>query len=405
MRINSERLLKDLTELGQIGYRENHGVTRLALTDDDLRARAWLKERMEDAGLTVRLDPCANQIGSLPCQDSDQPVLILGSHRDTVPEGGPYDGALGVLGGLECARTLQEEGVTLPWDLEIINFTDEEGHRYAGTLGSRAMMGLLAPAEIWKSRREDVEPIGNRLSALGLDPDRIETAQRSPDAIRGYLELHIEQGSVLESRPADVGVVTGIVGIYRYVIEVLGRANHAGTTPMAQRADALVAAAPAFHLLPEWARARSENMVATIGQIEVAPGGINIIPGLCRFSVELRSLCSRDMEGVRDRLTDWLDENVPARFETVFEKDGVTLDSNLREILHQSAVDYGLLAHSMPSGAGHDAQSFAPYVSTGMLFVPSQEGISHSPQEYSEPRWLINGVQTLLGTVLRLAAE
>ena len=405
MRIDQHRLQRDLEELGQIGYVEGRGVTRLALTEEDLQGRQWLIAKMQEAGMQVRVDAAANVIGRLPAPGEGAQVLAIGSHLDTVPQGGRFDGALGVLAGLECARVLNENGVSLPWDLEVINFTDEEGHHYAGTFGSRAMVGERLTEEMRGQKVEGVPTLTEDLNRVGLDPGRIGEARRDPGEIRAYLELHVEQGNRMESGGIDLAPVTGIVGIYRYVVTVFGMANHAGTTPMASRSDALVAAAPVFHLLPEWTRARTEGMVATIGQVTVEPGAVNIIPSQCRFSVELRSLQSDNMGRVRDRLIEWLDEHVEADVQTVYEKDGVELDADLIEIISNAGCAEGLNTVPLASGAGHDAQTFAPVVPTGMIFVPSRGGLSHCPEEYSEPEWVANGAQVLLRTVLELAAK
>jgi len=404
VKIDAKRFLADLEELGKIGYHEGQGVTRLALDDADMRAREWLLDKMEEAGLKTRVDAAGNVIGRLEGRDPEGKTLIIGSHLDTVPQGGKYDGALGIVAGLECARTLAESGTALPWNLEVIDFTDEEGHHFAGTFGSRAMMGTAAREELYGSKAEGAPSLADSFARVGWDPDNIDEARRDPSTLRGYLEMHVEQGGTLERRGIDIGVVTGIVGIYRYVIEVEGHANHAGTTPMAVRKDALVAASPVFGLLPEWARARSDEMVATIGDVAIKPGAMNIIPGHCRFTVELRSLVAEDMARVRDRLDDWLDENVPdSVMRTVYEKDGVFLDEELMSHIHHAVEDVGVKGTSMPSGAGHDAQSFTPFLPTAMIFVPSHRGISHSPEEYTAPEQLVAGARVMMHTIKRIA--
>ncbi len=404
MRINADRLNANIEELGEIGYREGKGVTRLSLSEEDIEGRNWLKERMEDAGLEVSVDEAANLIGRLQATvGSSNRVLLVGSHLDTVRRGGRFDGALGVLAGLECAQTLAENDIELPWDLEIVDFTDEEGYHYAGTFGSRMMMGEAKQEEIYQSKTDRAPTLAEDLAKMGLDPKKVTEAYRPPEEIEACLEIHIEQGARLEKRGLDIAAVTGIVGIYRYTVQVMGEANHAGTTPMEHRSDALVKASPVLRLLPEWARARSEEMVATVGQIRVEPGSVNVIPELCEFSVELRSLDNRDMCRVRDRLRDWLRENVEHNMSTVFEKDGVKLEEDIVEAVLDAAADEDLAAEAMPSGAGHDAQTFAPLVPTGMIFIPSHKGKSHCPEEYSKPEWVANGAQVLLNTIMKLA--
>jgi len=380
-------------------------MTRPALGEADLAARDWFRTKLTAAGLEVRTDPAANLIGRLPAADPERArTVLVGSHLDAVPHGGKLDGALGVVAALECARVLVEEGVDLPWNLEVVDFTDEEGHHFAGTVGSRAMMGLVKPDELNRRKTADVPTLAEDFHKLGLDPEGLLNAGRAPESFRAYLELHIEQGPRMEAQGLDIAAVTGIVGIYRYVVEVLGEANHAGTTPMATRRDALVAATEVLRLIPEWTRAVSDNAVATVGQIAVEPGAVNVIPGVCRFSVELRSLVSSEMVRVRDRLRGWLAENVDHTMDAVLEKDGVQLDEGMIELIMAAGEAEGYRTARLPSGAGHDGQSFAPYVPTGMIFIPSRGGLSHCPQEYSKPEWILAGAQTLLQTLLRLSA-
>ncbi len=404
MQINGDRLNEDLRQLGKIGYRPGKGVTRLALSEDDLLGRRWLQEKMREAGLKVTIDHAANVIGRLPAGRSAAGSVVIGSHLDTVPEGGAYDGALGVLAGLEVARACQENDIDLPWDLQIINFTDEEGHHYAGTFGSRAMMQGVPEEELEHTRAEGGASLREDLRAAGADPDRISKARRDPGEVRAYFELHVEQGKLMERDRIDIGAVTGIAGIYRYLVDVKGEANHAGTTSMTDREDALIPAARVVQLLPEWAQARADDMVATVGQFFVEPGAVNIIPGRCSFSVELRSIDSSDMVRVRERLRSWLEENASADMRTVFEKDGNYLDEEIRDLIIDSAMNEDLTVEPMSSGAGHDAQSFATSsVPTGMIFIPSRGGFSHCPQEYSEPEWVAAGGQVLFKTVCELA--
>ncbi|CAB1076955.1 N-carbamoyl-L-amino acid hydrolase (EC [Olavius algarvensis Delta 1 endosymbiont] len=237
--INPERLWNDLQELAKIGYREGRGVSRPALSDSDMAAKAWHTDRIQAAGLAVRLDAAANVIGTLPATGRrPQKVLAIGSHLDTVPQGGKFEGALGVLAGLECARVIREHGIELPWDLEVINFCDEEAAHNAGTVGSRAMLGQLQPGEIYVSKAKGSATFAEALKRSGKDPQKIHESVRDPNLFEAMLELHIEQGSRLESEGIRIGVVTGIVGIYRYIVTVKGEADHAGTTPMHLRNDA-----------------------------------------------------------------------------------------------------------------------------------------------------------------------
>jgi len=404
--VNTERLWKDLQELRKIGFAKGRGVTRLALSDADIAAKGWLTKRMKEAGLEVQMDAATNVIGRLKSSSRrDTRIVAVVSHLDTVPQGGMFDGALGVLAGLECARVLQENKIGLPWGLEIINFSDEEGSHNAGTIGSRAMMGKLSGNEIYRSIEKGIPTFAEDMKRLGKDPDRIAEAIRNPKIFRALLELHIEQGGLLEARGTDIGAVTGIVGIYRYIVNVLGKPDHAGTTPMSLRNDALVKAAPMITLLPQWVRARNPEMVGTIGQISVEPGATNVVPGKCMFIVELRSMKPQDMAAIRDLVAEWVGTHKGSAITTIFEKDSVELSKSVIDTIVRAAEIEGLSVIRMASGAGHDSQSFAPYVPTGMIFVPSRGGKSHCPEEWTDKQQAANGCRVLLRTILELAGE
>ncbi len=295
--INSDRLWSELMEVGEFGKQLDGGITRRALTEPDQQARLWLVNKMKHAGLDVRVDEAMNVIGTLKATAaSTGKKAAIGSHLDTVPNGGLFDGILGVLAALECARTFHEHAIDLPWDLEVISFCDEEAGYNAGTIGSRAMMGLLQEGEIYLSKKKDGMTFASNLTRLGGDPERIYQAKRDPGELIFFIELHIEQGKVLEVEQKQIGVVTAIVGIYRYVVTVQGEPAHAGTTPMNLRKDALVEAAPMFTLLPSWIQQQNPDMVGTIGMVNVEPGAANVVPGECNFVVELRSQSPGDMQ-------------------------------------------------------------------------------------------------------------
>ncbi len=402
--INADRLWADLMALGEIGYAEGRGVTRTALSEADLAGKAWLIRKFEEAGLTVTTDAAYNVIGRLHCASPGAGLVAVGSHLDTVPQGGKFDGMLGVLAGLECVRTIREHGITLPWNLEVINFTDEEAAHHAGTVGSRAMMGLLSDGELDKSVGQGRRSFAEDLRAAGKDPAQIGEARRDPGEFTCYLELHIEQGRRLENEGIQIGAVTAIVGIYRYLVTVEGQASHAGSTPMALRDDALVKAAPVFTLLPQWVRERNPEMVGTIGRVELFPGATNVVPGRCRFVVEVRSQRTEDMVHLRAILQGYAAGRSGWQVETIFEKDGTPCAEQFVQAVADAATAEGLSCIRMPSGAGHDAQSLAAAgVPTGMIFVPCRRGMSHSPEEWIEPAQGAQGCQVLLRTLLSQA--
>jgi hydantoinase/carbamoylase family amidase len=403
--INSKRLWSDLMELGQIGKQATGGVTRTALSDTDQQARQWLSDKMKAAGLIVNVDAAMNVIGTLKADEPQtEKKAAMGSHLDTVPNGGMFDGALGVVAALECARTLKENQVKLPWNLEVISFCDEEAAHNAGTVGSRAMMGLLQEGEIHLTKNKKSPTFAQNLKRLGGNPDQIDTVQRKKEDFDFFLELHIEQGRRLEAENLHIGVVTAIAGIYRYIVSVPGEPAHAGTTPMSLRKDALVEAAPVFTLLPLWVREQNPEMVGTIGQVSLEPGASNVVPGECRFVVELRSQVAEDMKAIREQLKAFAAEREGWQVETIYEKDSVKMAKPLVESIISAAESEGLLWARMPSGAGHDAQSMAPFVPTGMIFIPCRNGVSHNPAEWINPDNAAAGCQVLLGTLLQQAA-
>jgi hydantoinase/carbamoylase family amidase len=265
------------------------------------------------------------------------------------------------------------------------------------------MLGLLEEGEIFRSRAKGSPSFADDLRSQGGVPERIDDAVRDASSFKAFFELHIEQGNLLESRGISIGAVTGIVGIYRYIVTIAGDASHAGTTPMSLRDDALVKAAPLFTLLPEWVAEQNEEMVGTIGQLRLEPGVVNVIPGECTFIVELRSMKPKDMSDVRDRIKAWVADRKGSTVSTIYEKDSVALSDPMIEIISSAADMEGLPRLRMPSGAGHDAQSFAPHVPTGMIFVPCRKGKSHSPEEWSEPQQVADGCRVLIRSILELA--
>lgn len=382
--------------MGEIGRRAGEGLFRPGLSRADLEAKAWFKERLLDAGLEVIEDGVLNQIGRLPGKRGKQPVVV-GSHLDTVPGGGSYDGALGVLAGLECTRTLKESGADLDHDLEVINFSDEEGAHGIGTVGSRAMLGLLSKTEL------DSCGFSQSLARAGGNPDQAFSRVRGAEDFKAYLELHIEQGKVLESRGDQIGVVSAIVGIKRYKVTVTGEPGHAGTTPMGLRKDALVKAAPLFTLLPQWVSEQHPEMVGTIGSLDLLPGAPNVIPAECSFTVELRSVRQVDLDQIQKRLLKYAKAKSGWSVRMIYNTSPADLSSELMDFTGQACEDLELSCHRMPSGAGHDARSFAVAgVKTGMIFVPCTQGLSHCPVEAITKDQAARGCQVLLHNILSL---
>ena len=405
IRVNEGRLRKDLEDLGKFGEEPDGGILRPALSDADLKARDWFKGRMRDAGLQVREDAVANIIGRLdPASGAgDEPCIATGSHIDAVLHGGKFDGAAGLCCSLEALRAIQESRLPAPCPLELIVFTDEEGGHYAGTFGSRAMFNLLVEDEIYKSRGAGRPFMAQSLQRMGKDPAQSGKAARSPSEFRAFLELHIEQGPVLDSLGIPIGVVEGIVAIDRHMIEVKGRAGHAGTTPMRLRDDALVKAAGIVTAVNRAVRSLGVDLVGTIGEMKVHPGAFNIIPGKVEMTLDLRSMKKSLVKTARGKIREILRSTRGARLETALSKDGSRMDRKIMELIEESCRQRGIRWKRMGSGAGHDAMSFPTQgIPTGMIFIPCKEGKSHCPEEAIRWEDAAIGAQVLADTIMRI---
>ena len=391
-------LRADLEAAARIGADERGGVSRFAWTPDLGQANAWLTERLAELGLDPELDPAGNVLGRW--ENGEGKAVLLGSHLDTVPNGGRFDGALGVLAALDVVRRLQAGGVEPRRPVWVASFNDEEGARFqTGMLGSRAFCGEC-DLDDWGRRG-----IPEAMAEAGQDFARL-TEARGVDQIGAYLELHIEQGPVLERSGVDLGIVTAITGILGFRARFLGEANHAGTTPMEHRRDALAGAARAVLALRAEARARID-MTANVGVISAEPGGFNVVPGTAEFTIDVRSPSPEryaELEPfVRETLTAIAaDEGLGLELAETHRKPPVALDPDLQDALEAAAQEEGATTLRMPSGAGHDAMVLAHHVPAAMLFVPSRGGVSHSPEEFTSPEQCELGARVLARTVRRL---
>ncbi len=402
-RADAARLERQIEALGRFGANPQGGVSRVAFSPADIAGREYVRSLMREAGLDVRVDAAGNIIGRRAGTDPSLPVIMTGSHIDSVPQGGNYDGDVGVLGAIEVAGLLQEHGIATRHPLEFVVFTDEEG----GTVGSQAMAGRFASGSLDLASHSGLS-IRDGIRAVGGDPDRLEDAARRPGELAAYVELHIEQGAILEESDIDIGVVEGIVGIRWWDVTVDGMANHAGTTPMTRRRDALVAASEFVLAVNRIAATTPGTQVATVGRIRAEPGAPNVIPGRVAMSLEIRDLDSAKMESLfraigaeAQRLADARGTSI--RFsEMELALDPAPTDERLRQVIEQSAASLGLSHRRMPSGAGHDAQEIAHLAPMAMIFVPSRDGISHAPQEFTAPQDIANGADVLLRTLLAI---
>ena len=402
--INETRINQTMQELGELGD-SPEGMLRVAYSPEDIAGRDYAIKMMQEAGLETRIDTAGNIIGRRSGSDDNLPAIAMGSHTDTVPKGGKYDGALGVMAAIEVIRTLEEQGHNTRHPLEVINFTNEEGTRFHRWLvGSRSMSGLLEQEDL-DAVDDDGLSLGPCLADIGGDISRIEEAVRKPGELAAYFELHIEQGPYLDRSGTPIGVVTGITGRAVFEVEIEGKANHAGTTPMSTRRDALVSASKLVLAIQKMAAEQEICRVSTVGSIKAVPNAVNVIPGSASIGLEFRDT---DMEALAaaeqelQRITDQavIDDAVDIdvirhRFTT-----SVPITPDMQAMVAEAAENCGFEWESLPSGAGHDAQAVANIAPVAMIFVPSLDGISHSKEEYSTPQDCANGAQVLLELLL-----
>jgi N-carbamoyl-L-amino-acid hydrolase len=400
--INGDRLNRSLDELAQIGGQPDGVVRRLAFSPEDLAARNQVSQWMQAAGMTVRTDAASNIIGTYPGTDPDLPALATGSHIDTVPSGGKYDGSLGFMAGLEVARVFQENDFRLQHPFEVIAFADEE-HTM---IGSKAIAGT-APTDVERYATAGNEPIQDCLARAGGNWDKLDTARRSAADIACFLELHVEQGGVLEAVDRDIGVVEGIVGQRRYCVTIQGQANHAGTTPMHLRRDALATAAQLILAVEDMAKHFPGDPVATVGAFKVWPNAINIVPGYVEMSLDMRDLSEGVIEHMLEQLKRKIESVAVAtrtkiRIKPELELEPTLAAPNVQALIVESCEELGLSYTHLPSRASHDAQEIGRFTDMGMIFVPSLAGVSHSGAEYTSPEQCLQGANVLLQTLLKL---
>jgi N-carbamoyl-L-amino-acid hydrolase len=407
LKVNGSRLRSDLASLAEIGRRPSGGISRTAFSAGDALARQWYRDRCDAAGLPLRTDGLGNMFAQAVGPYPDVPAVWTGSHIDTVPDGGPLDGALGTVAALECIRRITEAGIPLARPVSSVVFSDEEGN-YGHLLGSYGITHGYTRAELAAMTGRDGDRLLDALAKWKWSTGSPTETRLPASTMHSFVELHIEQGPYLETTGVDIGVVTSIVGLSGGVVEFTGQADHAGTTPMTMRRDALRAAADFLTRLPALAASVSSTAVITCGLIKVEPGGANVVPRLAAVTLDFR-------DPDRDRLAELaggIEETAHATaaahsVSVIWRPDGlvdpVPLDESVRGTIRESADALGLSWIDMPSGAGHDSQNIAHLAPTGMIFVPSRDGRSHSPAEYTDPAAIERGANVLLATLLQLA--
>jgi allantoate deiminase len=407
--IDGERLWRRISELGEIGRQDSGGVTRLSLTDEERTAKDMVAEYMQEAGLAVHEDAAGNLFCRREGRDPDASAVLVGSHVDSVYEGGNFDGPLGVLAGIEVVQTMEEAGVETEHPIEVVAFTDEEGARFSfGMIGSRALAGRLSPEEL-KHEDESGISIAGAMRDYGLDPGRIGEASRPEGSVAAYVELHIEQGKVLENEGLPVGVVTGIAAPVWRKFAFTGETGHAGTTPMELRRDALSAAAEVMVVI-EAEASKTGTTVGTVGQLSLELGGINIIPGRVECSLDLRDIDEGTRDLVEERILERARETCEKRtvgFETeVLQRMApASCSEKVRRAAESACEMLGIRPYSLASGAAHDGMQLVGLCEMGMIFVRSKNGVSHSPDEWSSNEDCTAGANVLYHTVLALASE
>jgi N-carbamoyl-L-amino-acid hydrolase len=400
--VNCDRLSRSLFQLAEIGKLPNEGVCRLAFSTEDMLARQLVQSWMVEAGMTVRIDRAGNIIGRYAGRSESAAALATGSHIDTVPVGGRYDGCLGVLAGIEMVRVLQENNVRLHHPIEVIVFTDEE----RSVIGAKAMAGEIQEGPDYYARLDGTS-IQTCLSKIGGAWSQIATAKRDHTEVAAFVELHVEQGGVLENMGTAIGVVDGIVGQYRFAVTVVGRMNHAGTTPMNMRKDALVAAAQVVLAVNKIAVETPGEQVATVGCLNVSPNATNTVPGRVDLRIDLRDLSQAHLEFLVTLMEKEFAAIATATDTQITMRETLhilpTLAApHIKETIQEVCEKAGLSYLHLPSRAGHDAQEIGRFTEMGMIFVPSRDGLSHSEAEYTSPEQCAQGANVLLQTFLEL---
>ncbi|MFD1039342.1 M20 family metallo-hydrolase [Virgibacillus byunsanensis] len=393
MKINLERIKEDLLEVGSIANSGEIGYTRLAFSKEEKMAMNWLKGKLKANGIQTYEDSVGNVFGREG--ELDSPAIAFGSHLDTVQNGGLYDGALGVIVGLEVLRTIKENGYETDVPLELISFIGEEANPLGGTFGSRVMAGLI--------KESDLSEI--TLQEFGYTFNDIKDACIDRDKYLSFLELHIEQGSVLETEKKHVGIVTSIAGISRMHVHVIGKASHSGTTPMQHRMDALVSASSIVKKVSEEAINRNSDLVATVGKLEVSPNSENVVPGDVHLTIEIRSSNWNEVKEFENHLKSWMNSNFNVEMKQGVQKQPNKLSEEVQKSIEKASKNTETNYKYMVSGANHDANSLTSLTNVGMIFVPCKDGLSHHPDEYTSWEDIEFGANTMLNSILELSKQ
>ena len=408
--IQRERLVKDFEAMAQLTA-PGEGINRLAFTDADWAGRQYIIDRMTDAGLSVGIDDFGNVIGYKIGKKPDLPVVMVGSHTDSVPNGGNYDGVVGVLSAIEVIRSMTDDGYEHDHTIAVVSFMCEESGRFGNaTLGSKAMRGELTLQDLHRLVDKQGISLYEALKDRNLNPDGIETmAYKRP--VKSFTEIHIEQGKVLEHEQKTIGIVTGIAAPERFYVTIRGNADHSGATPMNLRHDALCGASKIILGIEEIASMQEEPpVVGTVGIVEVTPGAMNVIPGAVKLGVDIRSISKVARNSVVTLVKEFIDITAEKRglsytIETIAQDHPVEMHPAMIREIEEAVKSVGVEYMTMPSGAGHDAMHWAEAVPTGMIFIPCRDGISHNPAEFAEMDDIVTGAEVLDKVLRKLSLE
>jgi N-carbamoyl-L-amino-acid hydrolase len=402
LRVNGQRLNATMSHMKTIGLNENGGSDRVAYSSYNKDALTYISELMRASGLTPETDVAGNLVGRKGGKVAGLAPIITGSHIDTVPNGGHYDGVVGAMSAIEVARAMDESGFEMNHPLEVIIWSNEEG----GKTGSRSFGGTVGPEEMTLPSLGD-KTLGDGIAYIGGDSNRLPENRQRPGDVAALIELHVEQGAILDTERISIGIVEGIVGIRRWNITVHGFANHAGTTPMNQRQDAMVAAAKLASAIHDTITELPGQQVGTVGRIQAFPGAPNVIPGKVVMSLEIRDLQMDKIDGLIERIKFAaadiaMKTNTTISFEQFYESPAAITDGRIKATVASAADTLGLTSMHIPSGAGHDAQSLRGIAPLGMIFVPSIAGVSHAPTEFTSEQDITNGANVLLLAIVDL---
>lgn len=408
--IQRERLVKDFDAMAQLTA-PGEGINRLAFTDADWAGRQYIIDRMTDAGLSVEIDDFGNVIAYKIGKKPDLPVVMVGSHTDSVPNGGNYDGVVGVLSAIEVIRSMTDDGYEHDHTIAVVSFMCEESGRFGNaTLGSKAMRGELTLQDLHRLVDKQGISLYEALKGRNLNPDGIETmVYKRP--VKSFTEIHIEQGKVLEHEQKTIGIVTGIAAPERFYVTIRGNADHSGATPMSLRHDALCGASKIILGIEEIASMQEEPpVVGTVGVVEVTPGAMNVIPGAVKLGVDIRSISKVARNSVVTLVKEFIDITAEKRglsytIETIAQDHPVEMHPAMIREIEEAVKSVGIEYMTMPSGAGHDAMHWAEAVPTGMIFIPCRDGISHNPAEFAEMNDIVTGAAVLDKVLRKLSLE